>query len=88
MNKTNNNNKTLREAIRKEIKQALNEGALLKAINPSLEGEVKQAVINLEKYLLSIGAIQDYKHAKVLAELVIDIIDAAKEDERIERPEW
>ena len=68
----------LKQIIKEEIKKTLNEKVLLKAINPPLQGEVKQAVGNLEKYLLSIGAIADYNQAKVLAELVINIIDAAK----------
>lgn len=70
----------LQSIIREEVKKTLHEGALLKAINPGLQGEVLQAVASLEKYLLSIGAIQDYKHAGILAELVVDIIDAAKAD--------
>ena len=74
----------LQSLIREEIKKTLHEKVLLNAINPPLQGEVKQAVGNLEKYLLSIGAILDYKHAQELAYLVIDIIDAAKEEERNE----
>jgi hypothetical protein len=78
----------LRSLIREEIKKTLNEKVLLNAFNPPLQGEVKQAVEDLEKYLLIIGAIADYNHAKVLAELVIDIIDAAKEEERNKTPEF
>jgi hypothetical protein len=80
--------KTLKSLIREEIKKTLNEKVLLNAINPPLQGEVKQAVGNLEKYLLSIGAIADYNQAKVLAELVINIIDAAKEEERNKTPDF
>ena len=80
--------KTLKSLIREEIKKTLNEKALLNAITPPLEGELKQAVGNLENYLLSIGAILDYNHAQKLAYLVIDIIDAAKEEERNETPDF
>ena len=62
----------------------LTEGSILKAIRPSLEGEVKAAVEALEKELQSTGAILDYKHADELAYLIIDIIDAAKQEERVE----
>ena len=55
---------------------------------PHLWGELKQAVGNLENYLLSIGAILDYNHTQKLAYLVIDIIDAAKEEERNETPDF
>ena len=71
----------LQQIIREEIKKTLNEKVLLNAINPPLQGKVKQAVGNLEKYLLSIGAIADYNQAQELAYLVIDVIDAAKEEE-------
>ncbi len=37
-NKSNNNNKTLREAIRKEIKQALKEGVALKIGSSTVQG--------------------------------------------------
>jgi hypothetical protein len=62
----------------------LNEGAILKAINPGLEGDVKVAVGALEKLLISSGAILDYKHADKLANCIIDIIDAAKQEARDE----
>jgi hypothetical protein len=62
----------------------LNEGAITKAIRPSLEGEVKVAVEALEKELQATGAILDYKHADRLADCIIDIIDAAKAEERAE----
>jgi hypothetical protein len=62
----------------------LNEGAITKAIKPNLEGEVKVAVEALEKELQSTGAILDYKHADRLADCIIDIIDAAKAEERAE----
>ena len=62
----------------------LNEGAILKAIKPSLEGDVKEAVEALETLLQSTDAILDYKHADKLAECIIDIIDAAKQEARDE----
>jgi uncharacterized FlaG/YvyC family protein len=74
----------LRQIIREEAKKALNEGAIIKAIRPSLEGEVKSAVEALEKLLLSTGAVLDYKHADRLANCIIDIIDAAKQEARDE----
>ena len=74
----------LKQIIREEISKTLNEGAILKAIRPSLEGEVKAAVEALEKELQSTGAILDYKHVDRLAYCVIDIIDAAKQEERAE----
>ncbi len=63
-----------------ESDSQLNEGAILKAITPSLDGEVKAAVAALEKELQSTGAILDYKHADRLADCIIDIIDAAKQE--------
>ena len=66
------------------IESSLNEGAITKAIRPSLEGEVKVAVEALENLLKSTGAIIDYKHADELADCIIDIIDAAKAEERAE----
>lgn len=72
----------LRSLIREEIKKTLNEGAILNAIKPGLEGNLKVAVAALEKLLQSTGAILDYKHADKLAYCIIDIIDAAKEEER------
>ena len=76
----------LRQIIKEEIRKTLSEGAILKAITPSLQGEVKAAVANLEKELQSTGAILDYKHADRLADCIIDIIDAAKADARAEYP--
>ena len=73
-----------RKLIREEIKKTLTEGAILKAITPSLEGEVKAAVQALETELQSTGAILDYKHADRLADCIIDIIDAAKDEARNE----
>jgi hypothetical protein len=64
--------------------KSVNEGAITKAIRPSLEGEVKVAVEALENLLKSTGAIIDYKHADELADCIIDIIDAAKAEERAE----
>ena len=76
-----------RKLIREEVRKTLNEGAILKAITPALEGEVKAAVQALEKELQSTGAILDYKHADRLADCIIDIIDAAKAEERSEYPD-
>ena len=78
----------LKQIIKEEIKKTLNEKVLLKAINPPLQGEVEQAVGKLEEYLLSIRAIADYNQAEVLAKLVINIINAAKEEERNETPDF
>ena len=74
----------LKQIIREEVKKTLTEGAILKAITPSLEGELKAAVAALEKELQSTGAILDYKHADILADCIIDIIDAAKDEARNE----
>lgn len=74
----------LRKLIREEAKKALNEGAITKAITPSLQGEVKVAVEALEKLLLSAGAVLNNKNADKLADCIIDIIDAAKEEARDE----
>lgn len=74
----------LKQIIREEVKKTLTEGAILKAITPSLEGELKTAVEALEKELQSTGAILDYKHADRLAYCIIDIIDAAKDEVRDE----
>ena len=70
----------LKQIIREEVKKTLTEGAILKAITPSLTGELKTAVEALEKELQSTGAILDYAHADRLADCIIDIIDAAKEE--------
>ena len=67
-----------------KVESSLNEGAITKAIRPALEGDVKVAVEALEQLLLSTGAVLDYKHADMLADCIIDIIDAAKEEERKE----
>lgn len=77
----------LKKLIREEVRKTLNEGAILKAITPALEGELKVAVEALEKLLQSTGAILDYKHADAIADCVIDIIDAAKQEERSEYPD-
>ena len=73
----------LRKIIREEVKKTLSEGAILTAIRPSLEGDVKIAVQNLEKELASAG-VNLNKYAGVLADCVIDIIDSAKEEQRYE----
>jgi len=75
------------KTVKEEIRKPLSEGAILKAITPSLQGEVKAAVQALEKELQSTGAILDYKHADRLADCIIDIIDAAKAEERAEYPD-
>lgn len=72
----------LRSLIKEEIKKTLNEGAVTKAIKPELQGNLKIAVLALEKLLQSTGAILDYNHADKIAYCIIDIIDAAKEEER------
>lgn len=82
------NTSEFRKLIREEVRKTLNEGAILKAITPALEGEVKEAVAALEKELQSTGAILDYKHADRLAYCIIDIIDAAKEEERNELSQY
>jgi hypothetical protein len=66
------------------IESSLNEGAITNAIRPALEGEVKEAVEALEKLLQSTDAIRDYKHANEIAYYIIDIINAAKAEERAE----
>ena len=78
----------LQQIIREEISKTLNEGAILKAIKPAPTGEVKEAVEALEKLLQSTGAILDKKIAKAIANCVIDIIDAAKQEERDEYSEY
>ena len=75
------------KTVKEEIRKPLNEGAILKSITPPLEGELKVAVGALEKLLQSTGAILDYKHANKLAYCIIDIIDAAKAEERDEYPD-
>jgi hypothetical protein len=75
----------LQQIIREEISKTLNEGAILKAIKPAPRGEVKVAVEALEKLLQPAGAKLDYK---AIAYCVIDIIDAAKQEERDEYSEY
>lgn len=67
----------LQKLIREEVKKALNEGALLSAIKPGLQGAVKPAVQKLENYLEETGVTLDYKK---LGYIVSDIIDAAQHD--------
>jgi hypothetical protein len=65
-----------------QAKQNITEGALLKAIKPGLQGEVKVAVQALEMMLANqLTPAGLARNARELAELVIDIIDAAKNDE-------
>ena len=59
------------------IKKQLSEGALLNAITPGLEGEVKQRVEKLESYLETLGVKLDYKK---LGYIITDIIDAAQHE--------
>jgi hypothetical protein len=75
----------LRQIVREEISKTLNEGAILKAIEPAPTGEVKVAVEALEKLLQSTGAKLDYE---AIANCVIDIIDAAKQEERDEYSDY
>jgi hypothetical protein len=74
------NKMKLKQIIREEVKKTLTEGAILKAITPSLQGEVKAAVQALEDELQSMGVTLDNEQADKLAYCVIDIIDAAKEE--------
>ena len=74
----------LRQLIREEAKRALNEGMITNTIKPSLEGDVKVAVQALEKLILSAGAVLNNKNADKLADCIIDIIDAAKQEARDE----
>ena len=68
-----------------ESNEPVNEGAILKAIRPSLEGEVKTAVQALETMLANqLTTAGLARNASELAYLVIDIIDAAKQEERAE----
>ncbi len=79
----------LRKIIREEVKKALNEGALLSAITPGLQGEVKVAVQALETMLakqFTTAGLE--RNARELAELIVDIIDAAKDEQRNEPSEY
>jgi len=82
------NKSELQKIIREEVKKTLNEGAITIAMGLGLQGEVKTTVQALETYLKSIDAILDYKNARILAELIIDIIDAAKDEQRNEPSEY
>ncbi len=78
----------LQKIIREEVKKTLNEGVLLNAIKPGLQGEVKVAVQALETMLidqLSFAGLN--RNKRELAELIIDIIDAAKDEQRNETSE-
>jgi len=77
-----------KKIIREEVKKTLNEGAITIAMGLGLKGEVKTSVQALENYLKSIDAILDYKNARILAELIIDIIDAAKQEQSDEPSEY
>jgi hypothetical protein len=78
------NKSELQKIIREEVRKTLNEGAITIAMGLGLQGEVKTTVQALETYLKSIDAILDYKNARILAELIIDIIDAAKQEQNDE----
>lgn len=78
----------LQQIIREEISKTLNEGPILNAITPAPRGQVKEKVEALEELLQSTGAILDKKIAKAIADCVIDIIDAAKQEERDEYSEY
>jgi hypothetical protein len=72
-----------------QAKQNITEGALLKAIKPGLQGEVKVAVQALEMMLANqLTPAGLARNARELAELVIDIIDAAKDEQRNEPSEY
>ena len=77
-----------KKIIREEVKKALTEVEITIANGLGLEGDVKIAVQALETYLKSKEAIPDYEAARELAELVIDIIDAAKHEQRNEPSEY
>ena len=74
----------LRKINREEVRKTLSEGAILNAIKPGLEGDLKGAVQNLEKELQAMGLALDSKYARILADCIIDIIDLAKEEQRYE----
>jgi len=65
------------------IESSLNEGAILKAIRPSLTGDLKESVATFEKELTAAG-VDLNTYANVLSDCIIDIIDAAKEEQRYE----
>jgi hypothetical protein len=74
-----------KKIIREEVKKALNEVGTPMAKALDLRGDVKKAVQALETYLISnftyrdsTEAIPDPEVARELAELVMDIIDEAK----------
>ena len=75
----------LQKIIREEVKKALKEGAILSAIKPGLQGEVKVAVEALETMLANQLTTAGLKrNASELADLIIDIIDAAKQEQNDE----
>lgn len=78
----------LRQIVREEISKTLNEGPILNAINPAPTGDVKEAVEKLEKLLQSTGAKLDYEDYEAIANCVIDIIDAAKQEGRDEYSDY
>ena len=64
---------------------SLKEGAILSAIKPGLQGEVKVAVEALETMLANQLTTAGLKrNASELADLIIDIIDAAKQEQNDE----
>ena len=74
----------LQKLIREEVKKALNEVGIPMAKSLDLRGEVKEAVEALEAYLISKKAIPNPEVARKLAEFVMDIIDAAKQEQNDE----
>lgn len=78
------NKSELQKIIREEIKKTLNEVGIPMAKSLGLQGEVKTTVQALETYLKSIDAISNPEVARKLAEFVIDIIDAAKQEQNDE----
>ena len=74
----------LQKLIREEVKKALNEVGIPMAKSLDLRGEVKEAVEALESYLISKKAIPNSEVARKLAEFVMDIIDAAKQEQNDE----
>jgi len=77
-----------KKLIREEVRKTLNEVGIPMAKSLGLQGEVKEAVEALEAYLISKKAIPNPEVARKLAELIIDIIDAAKDEQRNEPSEY
>ena len=69
----------LRQIIREEAKKALNEGPLVDTIQPFYTGALGKAVKALENHLMAKGKNIDWDWDK-LADLIIDIVDEAKQE--------